>query len=244
MTHRKGSHMTFNDNPVILVITKDVLYFEKIRLYIEQHGYTVNSVTAAKDLNQFHAMLKINLVLVSEAALKSAFDIFNRWIADVKLKYIVITESSDVCETQTIDYLESGATDVVDKTIRCQLLLAKIRILLSLRDTKINLLQQNERIKIGSLEINIKHGLAVHNKRNIKLTTNEFSLLLLFIRKPNQIISRENLYQTLYKYEYDGISRSLDNTVFRIRRKLEIEGITDVKIQSIRGRGYCAVLSE
>ncbi len=243
--YRANNPMECNDNPVILVITRDVIYFEKIKYYIEQHRYTITLVTDVTDAVRLHEIPKINLIIISDDVLNSAYDIFKLWVVDDKIKYMVVTDSSHSCETLTINYLESGATDVVDKSIRCQLLLAKIRVLLSLADTKLNLSEQaKESLNIGLLEINSKLGLAVYNKRNLNLTTNEFSLLLLFLRKPNQIFSREKLYKTLFKYEYDGISRSIDNTVFRIRRKLDNQGITDVKIKSIRGRGYCALLSE
>ncbi|MFV2061236.1 MAG: winged helix-turn-helix domain-containing protein, partial [Gammaproteobacteria bacterium] len=67
---------------------------------------------------------------------------------------------------------------------------------------------------------------------------NEFSLLMMLVEKPNEVICRDKLHKSLLKTEYDGLNRSIDNTISRLRKKLGDENISQLKIKSIRGKGY------
>jgi len=95
-----------------------------------------------------------------------------------------------------------------------------------------------EELRFGALQIEKKIGKVILNKQIIDLTANEYSLLLMLVEKPNQIVSRDNLHQSILKTEYDGLNRAIDNTISRIRKKLGDNNQAQLKIQSIRGKGY------
>jgi DNA-binding response OmpR family regulator len=95
-----------------------------------------------------------------------------------------------------------------------------------------------EKIKFGALQIEKKIGRVIHHKQVVDLSTNEFSLLLMLVENPDEIISRDNLHLKLLKNEYDGLNRSIDNTISRIRKKLGDNNLSKIKIKSIRGKGY------
>ena len=97
---------------------------------------------------------------------------------------------------------------------------------------------ETETLNFGALHIEKKIGKVILNKQVVGLTENEFSLLMMLVEKPNEIISRDKLHMSLLKTEYDGLNRAIDNTISRLRKKLGDENIGQFKIKSIRGKGY------
>ncbi len=100
------------------------------------------------------------------------------------------------------------------------------------------LINNLEQLRFGALQIEKKIGKVILNKQVIDLTTNEFSLLIMLVERPDQTISRDILHESILKTEYDGLNRSIDNTISRIRKKLGDNNLTQLKIKSIRGKGY------
>jgi DNA-binding response OmpR family regulator len=70
----------------------------------------------------------------------------------------------------------------------------------------------------------------------LDLTAKEFSLLVLFLRRPGNVFSRARIYESVWGDEYDGLSNTLEVHVKELRRKLEQHG--GRIIQTRRGRGY------
>ncbi len=95
-----------------------------------------------------------------------------------------------------------------------------------------------EKIQFGSLSVDKANGAVLLNGDNVELTSNEFKLLIMFVENPNVIISRDALHEAILKSEYDGLNRAIDNTVSRIRKKLGDDCLAQLKIKSIRGKGY------
>ncbi len=162
---------------------------------------------------------------------------------DFRGRYIILTNIDNTPDREVINYIESGAADVLDKTTRYRYLLAKIRSILITLKSKINdestIINQDEKdIVFGPFTIKKPEGKLIYKDSSLCFSNNEFSLFMMLIDKPNTIISRDKLYKMLLNTQYDGANRSIDNTIFRIRKKLEELNITQFKIKSIRGRGY------
>ncbi len=94
------------------------------------------------------------------------------------------------------------------------------------------------KIQFGTLSVDKTNGAVRLKGDNVELTSNEFKLLIMFVENPNVIISRDTLHETILKTEYDGLNRAIDNTVSRIRKKLGDDCLAQLKIKSIRGKGY------
>jgi DNA-binding response OmpR family regulator len=103
---------------------------------------------------------------------------------------------------------------------------------------KVNSFKNDQKFEFGSLSIDKQLGKVVLNDEIVELTTNEFKLLIMLVENPDVIISRDTLHETILKTEYDGLNRSIDNTVSRIRKKLGDDCLAQLKIKSIRGKGY------
>lgn len=96
-------------------------------------------------------------------------------------------------------------------------------------------------IRIGSLTVN-RHTRTTHiEDRPVQLSPTEFDLLWFLASRAGEIITRDELYQAILKTEYDGIKRSLDLRISRIRKKLGDDRTSTHFIKSIRSEGYLLV---
>jgi DNA-binding response OmpR family regulator len=74
--------------------------------------------------------------------------------------------------------------------------------------------------------------------RPVELTTAEFDLLWYLVQHPGEVLSRDRLYLDLRGIEYDGLDRSIDLRIARIRKKIGDDGKNPRIIKSVRGAGY------
>ena len=79
------------------------------------------------------------------------------------------------------------------------------------------------------------------NDREITLTLKEFQVLELLMEHPGNVLSREHLLSTVWGYEFDGASRTIDVHIRTLRQKLEEAGGL---VETVRGVGYRMVLPE
>ncbi len=140
--------------------------------------------------------------------------------------------------------LEMGADDYVKKPIEPRVLLARIRALLRraphAADKKgtVNKNEPLEKLIFGTLQIVKSSQRALLNDHPMELTTNEFDLLWFMAENAGVILDRDTLYRAIRGIEYDGLDRSLDVLISRLRKKLEDDANTPNRIKTIWGKGY------
>lgn len=140
--------------------------------------------------------------------------------------------------------LELGADDYVIKQVQPRLLLSRIRALLRRTDNRLNNSKNipaesdSNNIQVGLLVINIANRGVTLNGTTIELTTAEFELLYLLARTPGTVVSRDTIVQQIRGYEYDGLDRSIDRRISRLRKKLQDDQLQPKLIKTVRGQGY------
>lgn len=132
--------------------------------------------------------------------------------------------------------LELGADDYVVKPVHPRVLLARIRALLR-RVSESAEDAPDATIEVGSLLVRVAERRAFLDTRELELTTSEFNLLLYFTRNAGRIVTREELYRDLRGIEYDGLDRSMDLRVSKLRKRLRGHSI----IKTVHGQGYLLV---
>jgi two-component system response regulator RstA len=93
--------------------------------------------------------------------------------------------------------------------------------------------------RIGNLDIDVASRSVTIDGRNIRLTWSEFDLLWYLAMNTGRVVSRDELFTRLLGIEYNGLDRTIDVRVSRLRRKLETDPGTPKIIQSVRSEGYC-----
>ncbi len=123
--------------------------------------------------------------------------------------------------------LESGADDYMIKP------LARIRVQLRRREAQATA----EMLRFGRLTLNVAAHEARLSDRRIEFTAKEFDLLELFMRHPNQVLTREVLYDRIWGYDFGGESNVLEVYIRALRQKLDAAGAPRL-LHTVRGVGY------
>ncbi|TQV85115.1 response regulator [Exilibacterium tricleocarpae] len=138
--------------------------------------------------------------------------------------------------------LELGADDYVVKPVVPRLLLSRIHALL--RRTPVNRTPQptevsaDDQLAVGDLCINrVSRTLAVGSSP-IKLTTAEFELLWVLAEAAGKVVNRDTILQRIRGLDYDGLDRSIDRRISRLRKKLGDDPDNPKRIKTVRGKGY------
>jgi two-component system, OmpR family, copper resistance phosphate regulon response regulator CusR len=146
--------------------------------------------------------------------------------AQQTIPVIVLTARDSV--TDTVAALEGGADDYMSKPFRFDELLARIRLRLRTERTpEVNVLRQ------GDISLDLRTRRAMVDGRTVDLSAREFSLAELFLRHPDQVLSREQLLSHVWGYDFDPSSNIIDVYVGYLRKKFGAD-----KIQTVRGMGY------
>ena len=129
--------------------------------------------------------------------------------------------------------LDSGADDYVVKPFDIDELLARVRAQLRRAEHK----QPKQILEFADLTMDTAARTVRRGNREIELTAREFDLLELFMRHPNQVISRTQIYDEIWDYDFGGESNIIEVYIRYLRTKLEAEGEPRL-IYTKRGAGY------
>ncbi len=149
------------------------------------------------------------------------------------LPIIVLTARSSV--EDTVSGLEQGADDYMSKPFRFEELLARIRLRLknATSDDPTNMVQ----INVGGMHLDLRTRYASIDGEPVELSAREFTMLQAFMEHPDQVLSRSQLLDMVWGYDFDPGSNVVDVYVRYLRRKIGSE-----RIVTVRGMGYRLVV--
>jgi two-component system, OmpR family, response regulator RstA len=139
--------------------------------------------------------------------------------------------------------LEVGADDYLAKPVKPRVLLAHIRAQLRIQE-RMELLDcdaASQEIKTADLTIDDTSRSVTLRGETVELTSAEFDLLWLLAQNIGTTLSREALHQQIFKLEFDGLDRSIDLRISRIRKKLGEDPKSPRLIKTVRNKGYLLV---
>ena len=145
-----------------------------------------------------------------------------------KLPIILLTAKSS--EFDKVVGLDSGADDYVAKPFGMMELLARVRALLRRVEQP-----EEEMLVVGKLCLNRQKYMVTAAKEAVILTRKEFELLCLLMENRGKVLSRDQLLNSIWGYEFDGENRTVDVHIRTLRQKL---GECGEYIETVRGVGY------
>ncbi|MDR0736084.1 MAG: winged helix-turn-helix domain-containing protein [Zoogloeaceae bacterium] len=132
--------------------------------------------------------------------------------------------------------LELGADDYITKTVPPRVLLARIKTLL--RRQQGSARPDKKELAFGNFHISQATRTARAGEEELDLTTAEFDLLWLLASHAGSILSRDELLHALRGIGFDGLDRSIDARISRLRKKIGDDSDNPTRIKTVRGKGY------
>jgi DNA-binding response OmpR family regulator len=219
----------------ILVVEDDERIRSSMRLALEGEGYDVDEAASGEDaLDRFAAqspdVALIDLMLPG----MDGFECCRALRRQSAVPIIIVTARTDTHDV--VAGLEAGADDYVTKPFVAKELGARIRALL--RRTRPAEDQPNVLV-FGNLELMPEQGLLrQHDGEEVHCTRTEFRLLCELAANPNKVLSREQLLDRVWGYDYFGDGRLVDVHIRRLRTKVEPDPALPRHILTVRGMGY------
>lgn len=224
----------------LLLIEDDAEVRRALRLAMEEEGYVVVDAPDARTGLAVFRDHGIDLVLLDLRLPDiSGFEVCRRLRAESPVPIIIVTAQDDTHDL--VAGLEAGADDFVNKPVVPKALSARIRALLR----RVNLQETvgpPPAVMIGDLELREAEGQVLRHGEPVPLTKTEFRLLCEFAAHPNQVLSRDQLLERVWGYDYLGDSRLVDAHIRRLRTKIEAHPDDPELIVTVRGLGYRLVV--
>ena len=221
-------------NETILVVDDEPKIVQLARDYLEKSGFKVltsgdGQQALAITRQERPDLIVLDLMLPGMDGL----DVCRAIRRESDVPIIMLTARAE--ETDQLIGLELGADDYITKPFSPRALVARVRALL--RRTQGNLLQQ-ETVRVGDLELDLRRKQLCLKGEIIHLTRSEFLLLETLAKHPGQPLSREQLLEKLHGVVFDGVDRSVDSHIKNLRRKIEPDPADPIYIQTVYGFGY------
>ena len=221
----------------LLFIEDDQHIRAALKLALEDEGYEIiEAADGLKGLSAFETT-SVDLVLLDlRLPDLSGFEVCRLLRAKSLVPIIIVTAQTDTHDL--VAGLEAGADDYVTKPVVAKELAARIRA--ALRRT--NLLSTAgstiDRFLVGDIDFRAHQGIVLKNGVELPLTKTEYRLLQVFFENQNNVLSRDQLLELVWGYEYLGDSRLVDAHIRRLRVKIENSPDDPKIIVTVRGTGY------
>ena len=219
----------------ILVVEDDERIRSSMRLALEGEGYEVDEAVSGEDaLDHFAAqspdVALIDLMLPG----MDGFECCRALRRQSAVPIIIVTARTDTHDV--VAGLEAGADDYVTKPFVAKELGARTRALLRRARPADD---EPTVLTFGDLELVPEQGvLRHHDGTEVHCTRTEFRLLCELAANPNKVLSREQLLDRVWGYDYFGDGRLVDVHIRRLRTKVEPDPALPRHILTVRGMGY------
>jgi len=227
----------------ILIVEDDIRLLTLIQEYLDAQGFKVAGETRGdRALDRIFKEAPDLVILDLMLPGLDGLSVLGQARARFKGPVLILTAKED--DMDQVAGLEMGADDYVKKPVEPRVLLARIRALLRryegatpAAETK----DDTRDFRFGALEIKLTTRSVSFCGEEVKLSTTEFDTLWVLASHGGNILSRDDLSRELKGREYDGIDRSIDICISRLRRKLEENPEKPERIKTVWGSGYLFV---
>ncbi len=228
----------------ILVVEDELVLRETLEYNLNKQGYTVLSagdgdraVEIAREESPDLILLDIMLPGID------GFEVCRVLRQEMNVPIVMLTARGD--EVDKVVGLEVGADDYLTKPFSMRELLARVKAQLrrvrlfreeyALEDADA---ARDNVVKSGNLAIDVERREVEMNDELLALKPKEYELLTYFVQHSGRVLSRDQLLQEVWGWDYSGGSRTVDVHVRWLREKIETDPANPTRIITIRGAGY------
>ncbi|MBI1240206.1 response regulator transcription factor NblR [Umezakia ovalisporum] len=223
--------MTIAHSPCILVIETDESLANQLSFDLREAGYeAILAHNAASGLQHCRDdqpdLIVVDRMLSGESGLSLCKSLRNAGTCAP----VLVLMARDTVDDR-VACLEAGADDYVLKPYRPEDFLRLIRLYLKPD------VETTEQLRFGDLILDVASRRAIHNGRSIELTMKEFELLKYLMEHPREVLTREQILENVWGYDFMGESNVIEVYIRYLRLKIEDETHKRL-IQTVRGVGY------
>jgi len=216
----------------ILVVDDDPRITDLLRRILAYEGYSVSIAASGSEaldrsLERPPDLVVLDIMLPGLDGLEVAQRL--RTAGD-NVPILMLTARDTVADR--VKGLETGADDYLVKPFAPEELVARVKALLRRSQE-----EQHEVLRYADVELDTGTRIAHRGAREIELSPTEYELLLLFMKRPRQVLTREIILDRVWGMDFEGSSNVMEVYVGYLRAKLEAEGEPRL-IHTIRGVGY------
>lgn len=214
----------------ILIIEDEENIASFVRMELEYEGYKVDVCDDGakgfeKALENDYDLILLDLMLPKLNGLEVC-----RRLRKVKNTPIIMLTARDSVMDK-VSGLQMGADDYVSKPFAIEELLARIEALLR----RVNEIKQvSNKLEFKDINVDLEARIVKQDNEEVNLTTKEYELLVQLMKNQNKVLSRDNLLENIWGYDYEAETNVVDVYIRHLRSKLKNDG----HIQTVRGIGY------
>ena len=219
----------------ILVVDDEANIIELAKMYLQNEGYVVESARDGREaLTKIKSLQPALVVLDLMLPEVDGWEICRKVRADLDVPIIMLTARSD--DVDKIVGLELGADDYLTKPFNPRELVARVKAVLRRYEKSA---ASTQPIHLGQVTIDPQRREVTVGGQKLDLRTKEFDLLWALAEHRGIVLSRDQLLDLAWGYDYYGETRTVDVHIAHLRDKLEG---SDVVIETVWGVGYKLVV--
>ncbi len=226
---------------LILVVDDEPNLIQLAQLYFEREGFQIlsvrNGLEALDAVDQRKPALVVLDIMLPGL---DGFEVCRRLRAAGNPVPILMLTARDE-DFDKIVGLELGADDYLTKPFNPRELVARAKAILRRAEPASPVLEAAAPVRVGDLSISVPSREVTVSDQEIDLRTQEFELLLALARHPGMVLTREQLLQLAWGYDFYGQTRTVDVHIAQLRKKM---AASQTEIVTVTGVGYKLVTGE
>lgn len=223
-------------NESILVVEDEEKILRLLELELKYEGYEVTKASNGLDALEIYRSRDWDLILLDIMLPGiSGIEFLRRIRVKDSITPVILLTAKDSVEDK-VSGLDLGANDYITKPFQIEELLARIRATLRIKNTKKSS-DDDDFYQISDLKVNEKTREITRGNEKIELTPREFDLLVYLLRNKKQVLTREQIIEAVWGYDYIGETNVVDVYIRYIRKKVDLPHMTPL-IHTVRGVGY------
>ncbi len=209
---------------------KDLNVVLKKRL--EEESYSVDACFEGQEALDYITCTEYDVILLDiMMPKKSGLEVLRTLRRNDRKTPVILLTAKDSVEDR-VTGLDAGADDYLVKPFAFEELLARIRVMLRKRSGQFSNL-----LRVGELTLDLGSYTVVREGRQISLSAKEFALLRYLMMNQGIILSRDQIEQHIWNYDYVGSSNMVDVYIRYLRKKID-DPFSEKLIHTVRGAGY------
>jgi len=223
----------------IAVVTNSVIFFNLVYKIFEIDEISCLHFDDGLKMARSVRNVEFSAVLVDvQGGLHSNRPIYMYLMSRLGSKIPVLFLNIQSDRESIVDAFEAGANDVVLAPASAGELYARTIVALRSLRSRAEHAASKSSVSLGSYRVERGTRSVLIGDRSIKLTGKEFEIIWLLFSNKNEVVDRRNISMVIWGVSEDVASRSIEQYIYRLRRKLQLNGVYGAYLQTVYSRGY------